>query len=168
MIFKKITFPPLSLSRVFPVGLFRLGKVGTPVVDVARRNSIDKRDHRKLFHATLSANACTTTSAIRARACWRETPWRWVRSKNTTALWHGAPRPVSLALVYIDEEAVASAINAPFPPFFLPFSTLFHRSLLTIDLSRDSLPILSPPPLFLFLFSFLLRSRNELFQVIPS
>lgn len=60
---------------------------------------------------------------------------------------------MSLALVYIDEEAVASAINAPFPPFFLP-STLFHRLLLTIDLSRDSLalPILSP--LFFFFFFF--------------
>lgn len=31
-----------------------------------------------------------------------------MRSKNTTALWHGTPHPVSLAVVYIDEEAVAS------------------------------------------------------------
>lgn len=73
-----------------------------------------------------------------------------MRSKNTTALWHGAPRPVSLAVVYIDEEAVASAINAPLSTFLLP-STLFHRPLhKVIDLSRhSSLPIL--PLVFSFL-----------------
>lgn len=46
--------PPLSgfsLSQVFPLGLVSVGKSWTSL-----RNSIDKRDHRKLFHATLSAN----------------------------------------------------------------------------------------------------------------
>lgn len=50
-IFRSLSPVCLSLSQVFPLGLVSVGKSWTSL-----RNSIDKRDHRKLFHATLSAN----------------------------------------------------------------------------------------------------------------
>lgn len=140
-----------SLSlRFFLLVPFRFGEK----LDVVEKLDRQTRPPKVISRDSFCQRACTT-SAIRARACWRETPWRWVRSKNTTALWHGAPRPVSLAVVYIDEEAVASAINAPLSSF-LP-STLFHQRSLhkLIDRSFSPFPFLRlclaiPSPIFFF------------------
>lgn len=141
-----LSFLSLSLSGFS--SCFRSGWEKLGVVEKLDRQT---RPPKVISRDSFCQRACTT-SAIRARACWRETPWRWVRSKNTTALWHGAPRPVSLAVVYIDEEAVASAINAPLSTFFPP-STLPHRFLHKLtDLSRDSFARYSLPlPILFFL-----------------
>lgn len=137
-----------SLSLSGFSSCFRSGWEKLGVVEKLDRQT---RPPKVISRDSFCQRACTT-SAIRARACWRETPWRWVRSKNTTALWHGAPRPVSLAVVYIDEEAVASAINAPLSTFFPP-STPSHRFLHKLtDLSRDSFARYSLPlPILFFL-----------------
>lgn len=51
LLYLSLPLSGFSLSQVFPLGLVSVGKSWTSL-----RNSIDKRDHRKLFHATLSAN----------------------------------------------------------------------------------------------------------------
>lgn len=148
--FLSLFYHPFLSLRFFLLVPFRFGEK----LDVVEKLDRQTRPPKVISRDSFCQRACTT-SAIRARACWRETPWRWVRSKNTTALWHGAPRPVSLAVVYIDEEAVASAINAPLSSF-LP-STLFHQRSLhkLIDRSFSPFPFLRlclaiPSPIFFF------------------
>lgn len=133
-----LSFLSLSLSGFS--SCFRSGWEKLGVVEKLDRQT---RPPKVISRDSFCQRACTT-SAIRARACWRETPWRWVRSKNTTALWHGAPRPVSLAVVYIDEEAVASAINAPLSTFFPPFSPLLTQA--DRSFSRFFCSLFPPPP----------------------